>query len=60
VQFPTGLYSTLESDELFIQNILAIIKLSETRLPEVIGFLTQFLDNISKVIYEIKYIINIL
>jgi len=48
VQFPTGLYSALESDGLFIQNIRTIIELSETRLSEVIGILTQHLDAISK------------
>jgi len=48
IQFPTGLYSNLESDGVFIQNIHTILELSINRLPEVVGCLTQYLDELSK------------
>jgi len=48
VQYPTGLYSNLETDGVFIQNIHTILELSINRLPEVVGCLTHYLDDLSK------------
>lgn len=42
---------------MFIQNIHTILELSINRLPEVVGCLTQYLDELSKV--NMFYIFNI-